>query len=298
VWAVVRLGGWDTYFPTTQLIAFTPYVVVGCLIPLAVVALRRHRAATVVAGVTVLVLIACVLPRSVADSDPLAGAAGPRLNVMTANVLAGRADPAALVELVRANDVDILAVQELTPGFVERAGAAGLEKLLPHSVTDAAAGVGGSGVYSRLELRDIGVRMNPLGFGQSRAEIVHYGVFIESVHPVAPTRDRWRSAWVNSFAHQPRATADGPLQVLAGDFNATLDHSVLRGLIDSGYRDAADVMGEGLIGTWGPFDGDPIPPVTLDRVLADRRIGVASVRVFDLPGSDHRPVLAALVLPR
>jgi hypothetical protein len=37
--------------------------------------------------------------------------------------------------------------------------------------------------------------------------------------------------------------------------------------------------------------------VTFDRVLADRRIGVVEVRVFGIPGGDHRAVLAVLQLP-
>jgi len=88
------------------------------------------------------------------------------------------------------------------------------------------------------------------------------------------------------------------MRVLAGDFNATLDHSPLRDLIDSGYRDAADAVGNGFVGTWGPYDGDPIPPVTLDRVLVDRRIRVESTKVFGLPNSDHRALLAVVTLPR
>jgi endonuclease/exonuclease/phosphatase family metal-dependent hydrolase len=85
--------------------------------------------------------------------------------------------------------------------------------------------------------------------------------------------------------------------VLAGDFNATLDHSGLRRLIRTGYRDAAATVGAGLAGTWGPYDGDPIPPVTIDHVLVDRRVRVRSVSVHRVPGSDHRAVLAELALP-
>jgi hypothetical protein len=33
-------------------------------------------------------------------------------------------------------------------------------------------------------------------------------------------------------------------------------------------------------------------------VLADERCGVRDLEVIDLPGSDHRAVLAELVLPR
>ena len=63
-----------------------------------------------------------------------------------------------------------------------------------------------------------------------------------------------------------------------------------------GYRDAADVAGEGLEPTW-PQDEYRSPPVTIDHVLADRRIGFADYDVLDLPGSDHRAVFARLVLP-
>ena len=74
-------------------------------------------------------------------------------------------------------------------------------------------------------------------------------------------------------ADQPPATVDGPVCVLLGDFNATLDHAPLRRLLGTGYRDAADVRGAGFTPTW-PYDGKPVPGVTLDHVLADRRVGV------------------------
>ncbi len=105
------------------------------------------------------------------------------------------------------------------------------------------------------------------------------------------------AAWRADLAAQPAATPDGQLSILAGDFNATLDHAPLRDLIDTGYADAAASAGAGLIGTWGPYDGDLIPPVTIDHVLVDRRIAVRDVAVHRLPGSDHRMILAELRLP-
>lgn len=104
-------------------------------------------------------------------------------------------------------------------------------------------------------------------------------------------------SWRIDLLAQPAATPDGPPRILAGDFNATLDHAPLRALLDTGYVDAARAAGAGLIGTWGPYDGDVIPPVTIDHVLVDARIGVRKVSVHPLPGSDHRPVLAELSLP-
>ncbi|WP_117213160.1 endonuclease/exonuclease/phosphatase family protein [Allorhizocola rhizosphaerae] len=297
VWAIVRLGGWDQWYPATQLIAFTPYVALASPLAVLIAALMRHRPAAAVAGLTALTLTICVTPRGLPDRDPLAGADGRELRVLTANVRAGRADAAQLVEYVRSERVDVLAIQELTQSFVAKLDRAGIAELLPHRVVYPYPGVIGSGVYSREPLRDDGVTMNPHNFGQVKAELLASRVLIESVHPVAPADGSRQDGWRRSFANQQPATIDGPLRVLAGDFNATLDHSLLRTLISSGYRDAAAVVGKGFTGTWGPWHGNPIPPVVLDRVLADRRIGVRDVRVFGLTGSDHRAVLAILVLP-
>jgi endonuclease/exonuclease/phosphatase family metal-dependent hydrolase len=122
-------------------------------------------------------------------------------------------------------------------------------------------------------------------------------VTVESAHPLAPFNLAALGSWRRDLNAQPRATGDGPLRILIGDFNATLDHTPLRELIASGYVDAADRAGAGLIGSWGPYDGDLIPPVTIDHVLVDKRIGVGDVSVHDIPRSDHRAVLALLTLP-
>jgi endonuclease/exonuclease/phosphatase (EEP) superfamily protein YafD len=88
---------------------------------------------------------------------------------------------------------------------------------------------------------------------------------------------------------------DGPVRLLLGDFNATLDHSVLRRLLATGYRDAADVRGDGMGTTW-PYD-KLFPRIALDHVLADRRVGVRAFAIHAVPRSDHRALYAELVLP-
>lgn len=299
-WAVFRLAGWDDWYPMAQLMAFTPYVAAGSLLPLVILLVWRRWAAAVPAGLAAIALVAVVLPRFVADGDPLAGAAGQALRVMSANVLVGSAGPRELVELVRTHDVDVLALQEVSPDYLAAVDDAGMQELLPHRVDYSIPGVEGSALLSRYPLSGGGVRVNPGGFRQARAEVTVPGggtVLVESAHPLAPWADFVTPLWARGYADQPRATPDGPVRLLLGDFNATLDHHLLRDLIDSGYRDAADVLGRGLIGTWGPYDGDRVPPVTLDRVLADRRVGVRDFQVLHLPGSDHRPVYAELVLP-
>jgi endonuclease/exonuclease/phosphatase (EEP) superfamily protein YafD len=220
---------------------------------------------------------------------------------LTANLLFGAADPVALVDLVRTHRVDVLTLQEFTPEAEVSPDRAGLAGLLPHRQVNPEPGTTGSALYSRFSLSDGGVRRNGGGFTQAYATVWPDGgppVLVESAHPLAPSAQHPLPDWRADLAAQPPATPDGPLRILAGDFNATLDHAPLRDLLDTGYVDAADAVGAGLVGTWGPYDGDPIPPVTIDHVLVDRRIAVTRVAVRSLPGSDHRPVLAELVLPR
>jgi endonuclease/exonuclease/phosphatase (EEP) superfamily protein YafD len=214
-------------------------------------------------------------------------------------MLVGGADAPAIVELVRRHHVDLLAVQEFTPQAQRALDAAGLAQLLPNRVSYPHVDVQGSGVFSRFPLHDDGLRVHVWGFTQAKATVSVPGalpVALESVHPCAPASLDADECWAADLTDQPSATVDGPVRVLLGDFNATLDHAPLRRLIATGYRDAADVRGQGLVATW-PYDGKPLPKATIDHVLADRRVGVAGYRVYGIPKSDHRGVYAELVLP-
>ncbi|MFI7546268.1 endonuclease/exonuclease/phosphatase family protein [Actinoplanes sp. NPDC049599] len=297
-WVLVRLGGWERG-ALVQLFAFTPYVAAWSVLPvLAALATRRWLAATV-AAVTLALFAAAVLPRAFADADrgPQGGVA---LHVMTSNMLFGNADAGSIVELVRRHDVAVLAVQEFSPNAQRSLAAAGLGELLPYSSLGPEYGASGSALYSRFPITDPGVRRNSSGFNQAYGTVQPPGaqaVTVESAHPLAPYSLEVLGDWRDDLAAEPRTDPDGPPRILLGDFNSTLDHGPLRDLVKGGYRDAADAAGQGLIGTWGPYDGDPIPPVTIDHVLADRRLGVGAVSVHDIPQSDHRAIVATLRVP-
>ncbi|WP_373861804.1 endonuclease/exonuclease/phosphatase family protein [Micromonospora noduli] len=299
LWAAARLLGLDRG-PLVQALAFTPYVAGASVLVLALaLALRRWWPAAL-AALAAVALLGTVTPRALASPQP--AAAGPTVRLLTANLLAGAGNAETLVELVRRHQVDVLTVQEFTPDAQAALDRLGLDTLLPHRQLNAEIGTAGSGLYSRWPLTDGGVRRNleGWGFSQAYATVSVPGgppVRVESAHPSAPYALDQMGAWRADLTAQPPATPDGGLRILAGDFNATLDHSPLRALLRSGYVDAADAAGAGLTGTWGPYDGDLIPPVTIDHVLVDHRIAVRSVQVFALPGSDHRPVQATLTLP-
>ncbi|WP_372471788.1 endonuclease/exonuclease/phosphatase family protein [Micromonospora trifolii] len=299
LWAGARLLSLDRG-PLVQALAFTPYVAAVSVLVLALaLALRRWWPAAL-AAVAAVALLGTVAPRALANPQP--AAAGPTVRLLTANLLAGAGDAQTLVELVRRHRVDVLTVQEFTPDAQVALDRLGLATLLPHRQLNPEVGTPGSGLYSRWPITDGGVRRNleGWGFSQAYATVSVPGgspVRVESAHPSAPYALDQVGAWRADLAAQPTATPDGGLRILAGDFNATLDHSPLRALLRSGYVDAADATGKGLTGTWGPYDGDLTPPVTIDHVLVDNRIAVRSVKVLDLPGTDHRPVQATLTLP-
>jgi endonuclease/exonuclease/phosphatase (EEP) superfamily protein YafD len=156
----------------------------------------------------------------------------------------------------------------------------------------------GSAVYARVRLE----RARPVAAGQTvtAARLRLPGAppaEVLSVHPRVPRREASMDEWRADLRALPPATPRGDVLILAGDFNATLDHAEFRRVVARGYEDAADEMGHGLRATW-PANGRRTLPVTIDHVLADERCGVRELEVIPLRGSDHRAVLAELVLPR
>ncbi|HLL67164.1 MAG TPA: endonuclease/exonuclease/phosphatase family protein [Micromonosporaceae bacterium] len=303
-WAAVRAGGLERGVPAVQVMAFTPYAAAGSVVPLgAALATRRWGAALLTAGATA-TLATSVLPRALrartgrtANEEP--DHPGRPLRVMTANLLHGDADPAGIVRLVRQERVDLLAMQEYTPQAECGLLDAGLAAALPHRVSRPAPGGHGSALYSRYPLRDTGVRWAATGFGQVLAMLEvpqAYPVDVTSVHLSSPADVARTRDWAADLANQPGADPAGPVRLMLGDFNATLDHALLRKLLRSGYADAADTAGAGLAPTW-PYRQWFVPRVTLDHVLVDTRIRVGRVSAHRVPGSDHRALIADLILP-
>ncbi|RMI37216.1 endonuclease/exonuclease/phosphatase family protein [Actinomadura harenae] len=287
-------------------LAVTPYVAATAPIPVvAALVLRRPRAA-IAAGLVTAGLLAAVLPRAVPGGQP--AARGPELRVLSANLKFGSGDPARIVDLVRRMDADVLSLQEYPPEAVAKFEGAGLTGLLPYKVTDTRWGAAGSGLYSKYPLRAL-PSLPKTQMAMPSAEFTLPGgrrVQITAVHPVPPINAESLGDWRRDLGELPSggttasasgggAPEDGVTRVLAGDFNATLDHATLRRLIGRGYADAADRVGRGLVPTWGV--GQAGPPLTIDHVLLDRRCAVRDVRILDLPGSDHRALFARLQLP-
>jgi endonuclease/exonuclease/phosphatase family metal-dependent hydrolase len=180
---------------------------------------------------------------------------------------------------------------------VTRLGRAGLDDLMPKQVTELRGSSLGSGLYSRFPLRE-GQPLAPAHAAQPTAVLELPGgeeVELGCVHPRAPLPPSRRAVarWRLELSVLPRP-AELP-RLLAGDFNATVDHAPFRRLLRLGYADAAMQTGNALTPTWGPLGRPAV--ITIDHVLVDRRCAVLATSVHAVPGTDHRAVYAEIRLP-
>ncbi len=296
-WTLLRLLGLDLGWPVVPLLAFTPWVAAVAAVGAVAAALFGRRLFALLVAACAVVLIVALAPRVVPNRAP-ADAKGVRLRVLAANVAGNEREGPAIVSLARRLRVDVLAVAELTREVANAYADAGIAKLLPYWSLNPQPAFFGSGLYGRRQLREAPA---PAGtrYGLSAAAASPRGAApfeVLAIHVPAPTSPDDTADWRRDLRKLP-GSGEGGLRILAGDFNATLDHAELRRLIGRGYRDAAEQAGAGLRMTW-PTDQSPLPAmVAIDHVLVDRRIRVASARTVAIPGSDHRGVLTELVLP-
>ena len=294
-WALVRLSGIELDHPAPQLLAMTPYAAVAAVLAFAVVAAGlRRRGPAVVGLVSAAALVAVVAPRALGDEEVRQERP---LRVLSINILGRQGDTENVVRLVRRTDADVLSVQELEPEALALLDAAGLSRLLPHRVAAARGGAAGNGLFARFPLEAREPPPGPHAMVTARGTFRGTTLDVTAVHPPAPLSARSTPGWRKQLKGLPRATRNGPRRILAGDFNATLDHPELRDLVGSGYEDAAEQTGKGLTPTWPKLERYPAW-VQIDHILADERATFGRVSFHTVPRTDHRAVFAEIHLPR
>ncbi|MFT4234588.1 MAG: endonuclease/exonuclease/phosphatase family protein [Microbacterium sp.] len=123
------------------------------------------------------------------------------------------------------------------------------------------------------------------------------GPIIVAVHAVSPQRS-YMDSWSSDLVWAADQCVDGNV-ILAGDFNASLDHMSALGAAgnDLGYcSDSASESGNGAVGTW-PTDLPTLAGTPIDHVMHSaswRTTGSVVLTNLDDQGSDHRPLVVQL----
>lgn len=286
----VRIFGWDSGSFLALPAAGFPYAIAGTVVVgIALFASRAHWLGAV-AAVVLVTQIVLVLPRFLPTEQAVAATA-PRLRVATANVFVSRADWTAVVAFVRANRIDVLAIQEFDADGVRALEKAGLSRELPHQELHPEID---TSIYSRLPLTRSGLSPAATTWRQPMVEVSVGGrtvriVGVHTAYPVGSPR-KWQTDLTALAAEARKSNRN---LVMIGDFNATLDHAPMRDLLATGLVDSHAELGHGLAPTW---PATRVPLIQLDHVLHGP--GLAAVRTAEqtIPRSDHRAVYAELAL--
>lgn len=241
-------------------------------------------------------------PRRVQVVGTLTGDGVQPVRLVSANLWMEAPEIDPLADEVLHQKADIVVLQEVTPPHLRRLERRGLGDTLFERAVWPNNAHSGLGVWSRFPLSDIQwfylageLQVKAWVALPNGMQLRVYGVHAPS--PVPNKIDRWY-AWFASMkreATRELAAHSSPV-VIAGDFNATLDHHPFRRLVRTGLSDAALLARRDLEMTW-PNRSRLLPPLfRIDHVLLSSDIGIGRYRVGQGRGSDHRPVIADLLV--
>jgi endonuclease/exonuclease/phosphatase (EEP) superfamily protein YafD len=294
----------DRVTPFAQVVTFRPYMLVGlAALVLVLAGLSWSTRRLIVPAVALLVVlavgVAVTVPRTQAGPLPSGGRS---FTVLAANTLDGSADITELAELIRAERPDLGALIEVGPWYRDR--LAPLVEPLGYRIvtatgtdTDGVTDVFGVSVLVAAHFGDVTTTVDmstpfPIveieGGGLGATRFVAF-------HAVAP-RLGDVSQWSSDLGELDRYCTGGTPTIVAGDFNATWDHSVLRNAA-AGCSDTAAQRGQGLQATWPTW----MPSwfgAQIDHVLVTNPIAAEDFAVREMTGSDHRAVVVRLRVPQ
>jgi len=274
---------------------FRPQYAVATLLVMLVLAWQRS---VVAAGIAVLLVAWNALPivqRASADAPPVS-CDGPAFTVATVNLQYSNPQHDRLLGWLAGHPADVIVVQELTGAWAQALAGSDAH---PHRFLLTREDPYGIGVLSRWPLESAGA-IDLAGDGLPSVEgivdIEGRRVRLLGLHthwPVLPEVARMRDTALGGAAGIARAS-DLPI-ILLGDLNLTPDSPQFTRLLDeSALRDV--VSGR----RWRPTWQAGFWPLALriDHVLVSPQLCVEAVEVGPSIGSDHRPVIARLRLPR
>jgi Uncharacterized protein conserved in bacteria len=318
--AVVTWPGFfrvERYFPIAQIVSFRGVLALAFLalaIVLLLVAIIRPLRAFALSLAIVAALAGVsngvVLTTRGLGTEALPAKTDTAVRVMTWNTAGAATSPETVAQMAVAMQADVVTLPETTIETGERVAVAMRELGHPmwahHADNPSTQWDAGSttilispdlGDYSVIESSRDGTSNTSTVPSAVAMPTSGDGPIIVAAHAVAP-----RQAYMQQWRDDLRWLADQCATanvIMAGDFNATIDH--MSGLgIDGGAlgrcHDAAAETGNGAVGTWSSrfpaLLGAPI-----DHIMASEHwtpTGSLVVRSLDGSASDHRPLVVQL----
>ncbi|MET0736006.1 MAG: endonuclease/exonuclease/phosphatase family protein [Microbacterium sp.] len=304
----------ERYFPVAQIVSFRGLLAIAFAVAAVVAVLlaliRPIRAFALILALIAGVAAVCggaILVSRGTGTESLPAKTDESIRVMTWNTAGEATAPESVAQIAVAMDVDVITLPETTIETGERVAVAMRD--LGHRMWayHAEYGVDGwdarsttllispdLGDYSVIESSQDGTSTVPSAVAMP---IDGDGPIIVAAHAVAP-RAAYMQHWRDDLQWLADQCTDANV-IMAGDFNATLDHMAQLG-VDGGTlgrcHDAAAETGNGAIGTWST----KMPAVLgapIDHVMASSAwtpTGSLVLRSLDGSGSDHRPLIVQL----
>ena len=218
------------------------------------------------------------------------------MRIAAANIFFRNTNYDAVAAWIRETDADLTVLVEATPGWRDALRAELTEFAFVHLV----ARHGRSGKL--LIARERPAHMTALGANGVRSPtplvtIEHRGgrLMVAGVHtewPMGPARTARRNESLYDLARQMRS-ATLPM-VAIGDFNVTPFSAAFQTMLEQGHGRRA-AAGYGWLPTWPVFF--PAAGIQIDHVVYSREIAITGLRTGAGLGSDHRWIVADLLVP-
>jgi len=219
------------------------------------------------------------------------------VRVAAANLFWRSEEYAAVRDWARGSDSDLLVFVEVSDRWARE--LAPLQDRWPYSRLALKAGHSGTLVLSRWPLRAAGVvSTQSRGTPDPIVEVAMPGrpwrlVPVHANWPMGRQASAFRASDLRGLA-AVSARSDRPLLAI-GDFNLSPLSPHFSALLSDGrLRNAA--AGRGWQPTWPVFL--PVMGIQIDHALVSSDIAVNSFRVSAIKGSDHRPIIVDLGVPR
>lgn len=283
---------------------FRPFLGLGCLVPVTLLAIGRAPAVAllslVLAGVHLGPTLLLHMPAN-DDESAIASAGGNTIEIVSTNLLSGTADPRRLLSWLQDAEPDVVCLLELRSPWYDALEL--VADSYPHQFVWPPPGplrehAFGMAILARRPLRNLEVLTEgckPRPLLAADLELREGSLRLVLAHPIwakSSKRLGMRDDCLDRAVEEVRGRGDS---IVVGDLNVTAQSPAFqRMLAVGGLRDSR--QGFGWLPTWKPTPAFPWSLLAIDHVLVGDDVIVEDRSLGPDLGSDHLPITARLRL--